>query len=157
MHIKARVYKKWCSIVTEMQCVYAVVKGVKEANLQWDIIVSPELDSIGIDFVIVKNIDNKMVSYPIQIKKDSYNVYAQNKYNSLENFDKVGIKKKALNELTKELDKQKIKSEIKDITILKYGVTRNEELPYNYLKRFKNGFVYYDSKMLVDELEKNLN
>lgn len=158
MHIKARVYKKWCSIVTEMQCVYAVVKGVNEAKLNWDIIVSPELDAIGIDFVVVKKEENdNNIVYPIQIKKDSFSVYAQSKYNALENFDNVPIKKKALQELTKELEKQKLKAEIKDLTILKYGVTRTDDLPYDYLKRFKNGFVYYDSKLLVEALDKNLN
>lgn len=137
---------------------YAVVKGINEAKLNWDIIVSPELDAIGIDFVIVKKDENdNNTIYPIQIKKDSFSVYAQNKYNALENFDNVPIKKKALQELTKELEKQKLKAEIKDLTILKYGVTRSDDLPYDYLKRFKNGFVYYDSKLLVEALDKNLN
>lgn len=157
MHIKARVYKKWCSIVTEMQCVYAVIKGITEANMNWDILVSPELDSIGIDFIVVKKQEQENIAYPIQIKKDSFSVYAQSKYNALENFDTVTIKKKALLELTKELEKQKIKAHVKDITILKYGVTRTEELPYEYLKKYKNGFVYYDSKLLVEALDKNLN
>lgn len=156
MHIKARVYKKWCSIVTEMQCVYAVVKGIHDRNMNWEVIVSPELDSIGIDFAIVVPEENGNKVYPIQIKKDSFNAYAQKKYNALDNFDKVSIKKKQEIELNKELTKQKITASIKDITILKYGVTRNGELPYSYLKRYSNGFVYYDSKILVAELEKNL-
>ena len=45
--------------------------------------------------------------YPVQIKKDSFSVYAQKKYNALENFDKVAIKKKALAQLNQELNKQK--------------------------------------------------
>ncbi len=157
MHIKARVYKKWCSIVTEMQCVYAVAEGVHNNSLNWTVLVSPELDAIGIDFVVVKEVEGIKKVYPIQIKKDSFNAYAQKKYNALENFDKVSIKKKALQELNHELEKQKIKAHIESITILKYGVTRNDELPYDYLKRSENGFVYYDSKLLTDALDKNLN
>lgn len=157
MHIKARVYKKWCSIVTEMQCVYATVEGVHTNNLNWEVIVSPALDSIGIDFVVVKQVGNNKKAFPIQIKKDSFNAYAQKKYNALENFDKVAIKKKALQELSVELAKQKVLADIEDVTILKYGVTRGDELPYEYLKRSSNGFVYYDSQLLVEALNNNLN
>lgn len=156
MHVKARIYKKWCSIVTEMQCVYAIVQGVDNLDLDWDIIVSPELDSIGIDFVVVKYQDGENIAYPIQIKKDSFSVYAQKKYNALENFDKVTIKKKALAQLTQELNKQKITANIQDITILKYGVTSSADLPYEYLKRAPNGFVYYDADLLVKALNLHL-
>jgi hypothetical protein len=108
LHIKARVYKKWCSIVTEMQCVYAVVEGVKKLNLNWEVIASPELDAIGIDFAIVINTENKKVFYPIQIKKDSFSVYAQQKHNAKENFDIVELKKKAIGIIEAEMKKLNI-------------------------------------------------
>lgn len=157
MHIKARVYKKWCSIVTEMQCVYAILQGIDNQDYHWDVLVSPELDSIGIDFAIVKYHTSGNQVYPVQIKKDSFNVYAQKKYNALENFDKVNIKKKALSELNQELNKQKIVAFINDVTILKYGVTNSADLPYDYLKRAPNGFVYYDADLLVKVLNQHLN
>lgn len=156
MHIKARVYKKWCSIVTEMQCVYAVVKGIHDAKMNWEVLVSPELDAIGVDFAIIVPFKNGNKVYPIQIKKDSFNPYAQKKYNSLDNFEKVSVKKKQEVELNKELLKQKITAKIEYMTILKYGVTRNDDLPYSYLKRYSNGFVYYDSRTLINELENHL-
>lgn len=156
MHIKARVYKKWCSIVTEMQCVYAVVKGIHDKGMNWEVLVSPELDAIGVDFAIIVPFENGNKVFPIQIKKDSFNPYAQNKYNALDNFDKVPVKKKQEIELNKELTKQKINGEIQEMTILKYGVTSKGDLPYSYLKRYTNGFIYYDSKILISELEKNL-
>ena len=130
--------------------------GIHDKQSNWSVLVSPELDSMGVDFAIVVPCEEGNKVYPIQIKKDSFNVYAQKKYNALDNFDKVVTKKKQEIELRKEMDKQKIKGEIEYMTILKYGVTRSGDLPYSYLKRYTNGFVYYDSKILIDELEKNL-
>ena len=154
MHIKARIYKKWCSIVTEMQCVYSLTEGINSLQKKWEIIVSPNLDAVGIDFVIVK--ENNEI-YPFQIKKDSFNPYAQKKYNSKENFDKVELKKRALKELMTELDNNKIIGNIHDLIILKYGVTSNEEMPYSYLRKANNGFVYYDAKLLTEEIDNHLN
>lgn len=156
MHIKARVYKKWCSIVTEMQCVYAVVEGVKDKNLNWKVITSPELDAIGIDFAIVVNENEEKVAYPFQIKKDSYNVYAQQKHNSKENFEVVAMKKKPTQEMEAELKDLKIKATIMPLTILKYGLAKNNKLPYDYLDIQENGFVYYHPERLVTEIGSHL-
>jgi len=73
-HIKARIYKKWCSIVTEAQCVYATVQGIEKESLNWKVLASAELDAVGIDFVIV----NEEEVLPIQIKKNSYSNYSKN-------------------------------------------------------------------------------
>lgn len=152
LHIKARVYKKWCSIATEMQCVYAVVKGIKQKNIDWKIVASPELDAIGVDFAIIMKKQDLLMIYPIQIKKDSYNVYAKNKLNNKENFEAVEIKKKALLVIKQELEKLKINAHINDLTILKYGLSKNGKMPYSYLKTSENGFVYYDNDILIEQL-----
>jgi hypothetical protein len=156
MHIKARVYKKWCSIVTEMKCVYAIVQGAKEQSFNWNVIASPELDSIGIDFAILVIENNEKIIYPFQIKKDSYNVYAQQKHNSKENFEIIPMKKKPTQEMEAELKKIKVKATIMPLTILKYGLAKNNKLPYDYLDISENGFVYYHSERLVKEINSHL-
>lgn len=156
MHIKARVYKKWCSIVTEMQCVYAIVEGVKDKGLNWTVLTSPQLDSIGIDFAILVVENNEKVVYPFQIKKDSYNVYAQQKHNAKENFEIVAMKKKPTQEMEVELKNVKMKATIMPLTILKYGLAKNNKLPYEYLDIRDNGFVYYHPERLVNEIQSHL-
>lgn len=157
LHIKARVYKKWCSIVTEMQCVYAVVQGVKNKKLKWDVVASPQLDAVGVDFaIIITAKSGHKRFFPIQIKKDSYSVYANSKHNSKDNFEQVELKKKALCVIAEEMKKQKILADIVPLTILKYGLPKNGTMPYGYLKTSANGFVYYDSDLLVEEMKKHM-
>lgn len=147
-HIKARIYKKWCSIVTEAQCVYSVVRGVKKANFDWKVFASAELDAIGIDFVIV----NEHEVVPIQIKKNSFSAYARNKKNTDDNLSRYNLTKKAVKILSKEMEKNKIEQPIGQGLLLKYGLMEGGNLPFDYLEQFDNGFVYFNSQKLINTL-----
>lgn len=151
-HIKARVYKMWCSILTEMQAVYAVLYGSKKLNLGWKVLASARLDAMGIDMMFVANEH----VYPIQIKKDSYHQQAQHKKNAHENFSRFVLNKKVTNFIFAELKKEKM-----DSFILEEGILLKYDLPdkkgndtYDYLGHFENGFVYFDRIRLVKSLQK---
>lgn len=148
-HIKARVYKKWCSIVTEAQCVYATVAGIDSSERDWKVFASAELDAIGIDFVIVN--DTEVV--PVQIKKDSFSAYSKNKKNTEENLNRYNLTKKALKVLEKEMTKNKIEKPVASGLLLKYGLMNGGSLPYEYLAQYNNGFVYFKSDRLMETLE----
>jgi hypothetical protein len=147
-HIKARIYKKWCSIATEAQCVYSAVSGIEKLNLNWKVFASAELDAVGIDFVVV----NDLEVVPIQIKKNSYSNYAKNKKNTDENLARFSITQKAKKILKKEMDKNKINMEIGDGLLLKYGLCEGGKLPYEYLAQYHNGFVYFKDETLIETL-----
>lgn len=155
-HLKSRFYKKWCSIVTEMQCVYSLAEYAEISNNGWKVLASPELDAVGIDFALVVEQDGISKVFPFQIKKESYNVYAQKKDNAKDNFSRVETKKKSILVLTKELDKLNIAAEIQDSTILKYGLPKNKQMPYAYLGEHDNGFVYYKGDILTKEIIENV-
>jgi hypothetical protein len=147
-HIKARVYKKWCSIVTEAQCVYAAVQGVESTKKDWKVFASAELDGIGIDFVIVN--DEEVV--PIQVKKDSFSAYSKNKKNTDENLTRYNLTKKAAKILEKEMAKNKVVKPMGRGLLLKYGLMNGGSLPYEYLAQYNNGFVYFKGEKLVNTL-----
>lgn len=148
-HIKARVYKKWCSIVTEAQCVYSTVVGIEKNNLGWKVFASAELDAVGIDFVIA----TEKVVIPIQIKKNSFSLYAKNKKNTDENLSRFEMTKKATKILIKEMEKYKIHQPIENGLLLKYGLTDEGKLPFQYLSQYENGFVYFKSEKLMTTLQ----
>ena len=153
-HIKARVYKKWCSILTEMQAVYAVVYGSEKLSLNWHVLASAQLDAMGVDFVIIAN--GKAI--PIQVKKDSFHQQIHHKQNNKENFSRFDMTKKALKLIQAELDKVKMGSvEIDKGLLLKYGLPKSGKMAYDYLGHFPNGFVYFDRIRLVQELELVIN
>lgn len=147
-HIKARVYKKWCSILTEMQAVYAVVVGAAQSKLFWDVVASSELDALGVDFVIVT--DN--CSYPIQIKKDSYQKASMHKQNTSENLSRFSITKKAEKLLEQELSKHYTSMPISQGILIKYALPQKNQPTYEYLNHFPNNFVYFDPKKLISHL-----
>lgn len=149
-HIKARVYKKWCSILTEMQAVYAVVKGSEHFGLNWQVIASAELDAAGVDFVIVT--DKSAV--PVQIKKDSFIKQTHHKQNSTENLCRFDSTKKAKKLIQNELDKNSIDLDIDEAILLKYALPVKDEPTYEYLDHFDNNFVYFKSNELVAILRK---
>lgn len=154
-HIKARIYKQWCSIVTEMQCVYAIVEAVQQKGYQWRVLSSAQLDCAGVDFILV--IDNEECKvYPFQIKKDSRSVYVQKKHNTKDNFEQVEIKKKQQKAIELELSQLKLKGIIQNLTILKYALPKNNKLTYDYLAMSENGFVYYDGLKLVESINSQL-
>lgn len=154
-HIKARVYKKWCSIMTEAQCVYAMLTGIEKAGLDWSILASAELDGVGIDFVLV----TAHQAIPVQIKKDTYSRYAVTKKNSMENFGRFDIRGKAMATLKKHLKDAKFEGHIEQAMILKYGLKDRvtKKLPYSYLGEFSNGFVYFKSDAIVASIEEIIN
>lgn len=149
-HIKARVYKKWCSIVTEAQCIYATIQGIEKAKNDWKVFASAELDAIGIDFVIV---NNKEV-IPVQVKKNSFSAYSKNKKNTDENLTRYTITKKAAKILEKEMAKNKVTQPVGDALLLKYGLMEGGKLPYDYLDQFDNGFIYFNGSKLLKTLDK---
>jgi hypothetical protein len=153
MHIKARIYKKWCSIVTEAQCVYATLQGVMKNNLDWKVFASAELDAIGIDFVIA----NEFEVVPIQIKKDSFSFYAKHKKNGSENLMRFDLTKKAERILKREMEKNKVDMPIASGMLLKYGLMESGRLPYEYLSQYENGFVYFRGEKLVAMLNQEFN
>ncbi len=149
-HIKARIYKKWCSIVTEAQCVYATIQGLEKSNLGWKVFASAELDSDGIDFIVVN--DKEVV--PIQIKKDSFSMYARHKKNGDENLARFQMSKRANNAIMKEMKKAKVNLPIGKALLLKYGLADSGKLPYEYLASYENGFVYFKDEKLIVALQK---
>jgi hypothetical protein len=152
-HIKARVYKKWCSIVTEAQCVYSAVAGIEKNQLHWKVFASAELDAVGIDFVIA----TEQVVIPIQIKKNSFSLYAKSKKNTDENLSRFEMTKKACKILQKEMVKYKMEQSIEEGMLLKYGLTDDGKLPYVYLSQYENGFVYFKSDKLIATFKECLN
>lgn len=149
-HIKARVYRKWCSIITEAQCTYAILRGIDKLNKDWKVISSPALDGMGIDLAVVTT--NQAV--PIQIKKNTNSKYAKDKDNSAENFSRKALYSNAsrvLKESLKNFDQPQT-----DILIVKYGLRDKftKKLPYDYLKTAKNNFVFFDGEKIVQSLEK---
>lgn len=155
-HIKARIYKQWCSIVTEMQCAYAIVEGAKINGYQWQVISSAQLDCAGVDFMLVVNNVDEIKIYPFQIKKDSRSVYVQTKHNAKENFEQVEIKKKQKKSIEDQLKQLKLVGVLQPLTILKYALPKNNKLTYDYLAMSDNGFVYYDNNKLVQAINANL-
>lgn len=147
-HIKARIYKKWCSIVTEAQCVYATLQGLEKTQMNWKVFASADLDSAGIDFIIV----NEKEIVPIQIKKDSFSMYARSKKNGDENLARFEISKKSRNAILKEMKKAKIDFPIAKGLLLKYGLADSGKLPYEYLSTHENGFVFFKDEKLISVL-----
>ncbi len=147
-HIRARIYKKWCSIITETQCVYAILTHLEKSGKNWEISSSAELDGIGIDFVILTS-----VAIPVQIKKISFSRIAQKKKNNDENFSKFTLSNRAQNVLNQELVKLGKDYKIDNGVLVKYGLKTNNEFPYSYLQEYENGFVYFDGEELVSQLE----
>lgn len=148
-HIKARIYKMWCSIITEKQCIQSLYQYIQESKKDWKIYTSVELDSAGIDLVLHAN--NKWI--PIQIKKDSYIKVAQSKQNALENLSRFEIKKQKQNVLFKSLEDQGFSLDnLEEGLLLKYNVPTDtlwvEKSPLNYIGQLPNGFIYFKSQEL---------
>lgn len=148
-HIKARIYKTWCSILTEMQAVYAVVHGASQMDEEWGILASSDLDAAGVDFVVV----TKKCAIPVQVKKDSFHQVISHKQNGSDNFTLFNVTKRAQKMIEKELTKNKIDACIQDGLLLKYGLPENDKPAYPYLKQYPNNFVYFDSRKLVSYLK----
>jgi hypothetical protein len=150
MHIKARVYRKWFSIMTEAQCTYAILRGIDKLNLNWKVISSPEMDGMGIDLAVVTSSQ----AVPIQIKKNTNSKYAKDKDNSAENFSRKPLFSQAARVLKEHL--KHFNQPQADILIVKYGLRdrATNQLPYDYLKAAKNNFIYFDGEKIVQSLEK---
>lgn len=149
-HIKARVYKKWCSILTEMQAVYAVVNGSQDLGLEWKVLASAQLDAMGVDFVIIAG--DKAV--PVQVKKDSFHQQISHKQNNKENFSRFETNKKSTKLIQEELNKEKLNHvSIENGILLKYALPKYGKAAYDYLGHFQNGFVYFNHINLVSELK----
>ena len=151
-HIKARVYKKWCSILTEMQAVYAVVSGSKKLGLDWRVIASAPLDAMGVDFIII----TKDSAIPVQIKKDSFHQQISHKQNNKENLSRFDITKKAMKLINEEIIKNKFQITVSESLLLKYALPNKDTPAYDYLGHFPNNFVYFDHKKLVEKLHEVL-
>lgn len=140
-HIKARVYRKWCSIITESQCTYAILRGIKKLDKNWKVISSPALDTMGIDLAVLS--PNQAV--PIQLNKNT---------NSSANFSR-----KALYTNASKVFKESLKNFEQletELLIVKYGACDKitNALPYDYLNLSDNGFIYFDGEKIVNSLEK---
>lgn len=153
-HIRARVYKKWCSIMTETQCVYAMLEYIQENNKNWEIISSPKLDSKGVDFIIVAQ-----SATPIQIKMLSHSKIAMSKKNNEPNLSLEELRKGSMAIVKQELKEVGYdeKLQIEKSILVKYGLKdRKGEFPYDYLKQHDNGFVYFDTNILMNHLSKHI-
>ncbi len=153
-HIKARVYKKWCSIITETQCVYALLSFTEKSNKNLDIISSAELDGVGIDFVLM--FENSSV-IPVQIKKISFSRIAMSKKNNDDNLSRFNINNRAMNLIKKEVEKVTDKYSVDSGVLVKYGLKNNNELPFPYLKEHDNGFIYFDGEELYKKMIEIIN
>lgn len=152
VHIQARVYRKWCSIITEAQCTYAILRGIDKLNLNWKVISSPEMDGMGIDLAVV----TPHQAVPIQIKKNTASKFSKDKDNSAENFSRKTLYSNAARVFKEQL--KNFNQPQKDILIVKYGLSDNKtnQLPYDYLKTAPNNFVYFDGEKIVTSLEKHI-
>lgn len=152
LHIKARMYKKWSSIMTEAQCTYALLTGIQVLNKDWKVLSSPLLDLVGIDVVLVT--EKEVI--PIQVKKDSTSMFTAHKKNNFNNYHRYNLPEYAQEEMLKEVKSLNLNIPIGRGLILKYDVQKTLEQSYKYLKKWNNGFVYFDATSLIRELEKNI-
>lgn len=152
MHIRARMYKKWSSIMTEAQCSYALLNGIKEHGLNWKLFSSPLIDVFGVDMVIV----TEKEAIPIQVKKDSTSIFSSHKENKCANFHRYNVNQFVKNEIIEVFKKENIVKSLAQGMILKYDVNKNQNQTYQYLKKWDNGFVYFDGPLLVKELNEYL-
>lgn len=153
MHIRARMYKKWSSIMTEAQCGYSLLSGIQSNHLKWQLFSSPLIDVFGIDMVVVTN--NEAI--PIQIKKDSTSMFSSHKENKCANFYRYNLNPAVKDEISSVFAKEGVSKKIAQGMILKYDVKKNQNQTYKYLKKWDNGFVYFDGHILVEELKKYLD
>lgn len=149
-HIKSYAYSKWCSVVTQAQCTYAVLRGIDKLEKKWSVLSSAKLDSSGIDLAILTQ--DKAI--PIKIKKNTNCAFVKD--NQLENGNRVKLFPTTQNIFAKSLSR--FSQEPQDMMILKYGFANPEtkKLPYDYLVQGKNNFVYFDGERTVNHLEKEL-
>lgn len=152
MHIRARMYKKWSSIMTEAQCSYALLNGINEHNLNWKLFSSPLIDVFGVDMVIV----TEKEAIPIQVKKDSTSIFSIHKENKCANFHRYNLNQFVKNEIIEVFKKEGVTKKLAPGMILKYDVNKNQNQSYPYLKKWDNGFVYFDGPLLVKELREYL-
>lgn len=152
LHIKARMYKKWSSIMTEAQCTYSLIDGINDVKLNWQVISGPLLDVMGIDLVLVT--EREII--PIQVKKDSTSFFTAHKKNKFSNYHRYDLPEYARDEMHREINSLNLKQKLGKGMILKYDVQKSTDQTYAYLKKWPNGFVYFDSTILVKELSKNL-
>lgn len=150
LHIKARMYKKWSSIMTEAQCTYALIAGVHNNSSNWSVLSSPYMDVMGIDLALV----TQREVIPIQVKKDSTSMFTAHKKNNFNNYHRYDLPDYAREEILKEMKNNHLKVPLGKGMILKYDVQKTLEQSYPYLKKWTNGFVYFDSDLLFKELKK---
>lgn len=153
-HLRARVYKKWCSIMTETQCVYGMLEYIQANNKNWEIVSSPKLDSAGVDFIIVAK-----TATPVQIKMLSHSKIAMSKKNNEPNLSLEEVKKGRMSIVQQELkgvgyDESLV---VGKSVLVKYGLKdRQGNFPFDYLKQHDNGFVYFDADILMKHLAKHI-
>lgn len=152
MHIRARMYKKWSSIMTEAQCSYALLAGIESNNLNWKLFSSPLIDVLGVDMVIV----TEKEAIPIQVKKDSTSMFSSHKDNRCANFHRYSLNPVVKEEINRVFKEENMIKHIAQGMILKYDVKKNNTQTYKYLKKWDNGFVYFDGHLLVKELKEYL-
>jgi hypothetical protein len=153
-HLRARVYKKWCSIMTETQCVYSMLEYIEENNKKWEIVSSPKLDSKGVDFIIVAK-----TAVPIQVKMLTRSRIAAGKKNNLPNLSLEELKKGKLELVSKELKNIGYSEELEigKSILVQYGLKdRDGTFPFDYLKQHDNGFIYFDANILMKQLSEHI-
>ena len=152
-HIRARVYKKWCSIMTETQCVYGMLEYIQNNNKNWKIVSSPKLDSAGVDFIVVAN-----SAIPIQIKMLSHSKIAMSKKNNEPNLSLEEIRKSKMSIVQQQLQEVGYNGlNVEKSILVKYGLKdRSGGFPFDYLKQHENGFVYFDTNILMKHLSSHI-
>ncbi len=153
-HLRARVYKKWCSIMTETQCVYGMLEYIQANNKNWEIVSSPKLDSSGVDFIIVAQ-----SATPVQIKMLSHSKIAMSKKNNEPNLSLEEVKKGRMTIVQQELKDVGYAEnfQVGKSILVKYGLKdRQGNFPFDYLKQHDNGFVYFDANILMNHLSKHI-
>lgn len=151
-HISARVYKKWCSIITESQCLYSIVEAVEKTDRKWRVITAPKMDVTGIDFAII----HANYITPFQIKKDTRSKIASGKQNSSENFSRSILGKYANIAMNGVISDLNLHETLTPSVLIKYDTKKSGELPYTYLREYDNGFVYFNGESLIDQLTNNI-
>jgi len=127
-HIRARIYRMWFSVLTEMHAAMGADLVSKGKGIEHSIVNHVDLDVVGIDFVVIRG-DN---AYPCQIKKESFSKVARGKDNSKENFARKTLNDRAIVEFNRVLNKVVEKKDwiIHKSCVIKYGVVAKDNMFY---------------------------
>lgn len=127
-HMRGRIYRMWASVLTEKHATMGL-KVATANDTSIHIIDDVTLDSMGVDFVIVKN----KIAYPCQIKKDSHTKIARGKGNGKDNFSIVEMSEKNKDNLLTFMRAEHSNIQIdavQNTSIVKYSVISKDALIY---------------------------